>query len=247
MSTTTWRARARRTLAVVTTTAIAAGAVVVGTGTTALAAEPAATVESGSAQWGVKESFRNYLGMPFAHGQIEVVDPATRPADSSFQFPATGGTVDGTTAQIDFAGGVAFTAHDGALDIAFSDLRVRVEGDEGVLVVDASAREFAGMDGEVGERVEFADVELGSIDLSANPLTVSDGVASVSGAPVTLTEAGAPAFGGFYDAGAALDPLSFSVELAPTTVAPQVTLQPQDVSVDAGDDAVFSADRKSVV
>ncbi|HLT85565.1 MAG TPA: HtaA domain-containing protein, partial [Phototrophicaceae bacterium] len=241
MKTITWRARARRTLAVLTTTALAGGLVTVGTAASAAADEPAREVVSGSAQWGVKSSLRDYVGSPFAHGTIAADDGASRREDGTFELTATGGRVAGTTAEVDLAGRVAFTAHDGALDIAFANPRILIDGADGSLVVDAVSREFAGPGGELGEPVSYPGVVLGAIDLSANPLTVTDGVAEVSGAPVTLTEAGAPAFGGFYDAGAELDPISFSVELAPATAAPQVTVQPQDVTVDEGDDAVFSA------
>ncbi|WP_152192617.1 HtaA domain-containing protein [Georgenia satyanarayanai] len=244
MSTTTWRARARRTLAAVTTTALAAGAVVVGTGTTALAAEPAATVESGSAQWGVKESFRRYVQSPIAHGSVTPVAPATQLDDGRLGFVADSGTVEGTTARIDLAGGVSFAGHDSGegpvLEVHLSDVRVVIDGDAGSLVADVTSRAFVDTT-TLGELVEYPGVEVGAIDLSATPLTVTDGVASLVDAPVTLTADGVPAFAGFYEAGDALDPLSFSVELAPTTVAPQVTLQPQDVSVDQGGDAVFSA------
>ncbi|MCM3662590.1 HtaA domain-containing protein [Georgenia satyanarayanai] len=236
MSTTTWRARARRTLAAVTTTALAAGAVVAGTGTTALAAEPAATVTSGSAQWGVKASFRTYLGMPFAGGKISIVPPATA-TDTGYEFAAARGTVTATTADLALDGGVDFWAHEGALEVRLSELRVTIDGDEGSLVADVVSRANT----PDAELVDYDDVTLGTIDLDGHPLTVADGVATVTGAPVTLTAEGAPAFANFYKAGDALDPLSFSVELAPTTAAPQVTLQPQDVSVDAGDDALFSA------
>ena len=238
MKHTTWRARARRTFAVVLTAALGGGLL---TATGAAADEAALDVTGGSAQWGVKASFRSYLDMPFSGGATEVVPPAVRLPDGTFELGQASGRVEGTTADLAFGGSLHFTAHDGALDLTFSEPRVRIDGERGALVVDAAAREFAGTEGDLGELVTYDDVELGEIDLSAAPLTVADGTASVTGAPVVLTEAGAAAFGGFYDAGSELDPLSFTVSVAPVRTAPVVTAQPQDVSVAEGEDAVFTA------
>ncbi|MEE6288645.1 HtaA domain-containing protein [Georgenia sp. MJ173] len=243
MKNTTWRATARRTLAVITTGALAGGLAIAGAGSAA-ADEPSLDVSGGSADWGVKQSFRNYISSPIAKGTIEVMDPAVQTANGGFSFEATEGTVSGTTADITFAGGVHFAGHlmqdVHALEMSFSNIRVHIDGDEGTLIADVVSREFLDMT-TAGELEEHLDVELGELDLSENPLTVTGDAASLTDAPVTLTEAGVPAFGTFYEEGVELDPLSFSVDLAPATVAPTVTAQPQGVSVDEGEDAVFAA------
>ncbi|MEE6281422.1 HtaA domain-containing protein [Georgenia sp. MJ170] len=243
MKNTTWRATARRTLAVITTGALAGGLAIAGAGSAA-ADEPSLDVSGGSADWGVKQSFRNYISSPIAKGTVEVMDPAVQTANGGFSFEATEGTVSGTTADITFAGGVHFAGHlmqdVHALEMSFSNIRVHIDGDEGTLIADVVSREFLDMT-TAGELEEHLDVELGELDLSENPLTVTGDAASLTDAPVTLTEAGVPAFGTFYEEGVELDPLSFSVDLAPATVAPTVTAQPQGVSVDEGEDAVFAA------
>ena len=208
MKHTPWRARARRTLATVVAVALGGGML---TATSAAAADPAYEVTGGSAHWGVKTSFRTYVTSPGADGTVEVDEPAAA-TDDGFTFAATGGTVTGDTAEVELAGGVTFRAHGGALEVSLADLRVVVDGTEGTLVADVRSR--ANSPG--ADPVDHPDVALATVDLTDAPLVVEEGeqtVARVTGAPVTLTADGVPAFAGFYPAGEELDPLSFEVTL----------------------------------
>src|SRR5690625_2934242 len=208
MKHTPWRARARRTLATVVAVALGGGML---TATSAAAADPAYEVTGGSAHWGVKTSFRTYVPSPGADGTVEVDEPAAA-TDDGFTFAATGGTVTGDTAAAALAAGVTFPPHGGALEVSLADLRVVVDGTEGTLVADVRSR--ANSPG--ADPVDHPDVALATVDLTDAPLVVEEGeqtVARVTGAPVTLTADGVPAFAGFYPAGEELDPLSFEVTL----------------------------------
>src|SRR5690625_3612674 len=241
----TWRARTRRSLAVLVTAALG-GALLTATGAVADTVGPAPTgapgheVTGGSAEWGVKESFRTYVSGP-GGGAIELTEPA-RSTENGFSFAVAGGTVSGDTAEVELAGGVTFRAHNGALEVSLAELRVVLEGDEGTLYADVRSRPNS----PGADPVDHPDVALGELDLSGDAALVvaDDGagpVARVTDAPVTLTADGAPAFAGFYDAGTELDPLSLELALAPSASAPVVTQHPQDLTVEEGQDAVFGA------
>lgn len=198
---------------------IALGALGILVGGAAGAQAAPATVDGGALDWGLKESFRGYLGGPIAHGTITPADGATRNADGTFRFPAAAGTVDADadTAELAFDGTVAFAGHDSGagplLAMSIEDIRIRFDGSGGTLVADVVSKSLAD-DGEVNyDDVVFAS--LADADLTGT------GTVSATGVAATLTEAGAPAFASFYDAGTALDPVSFAV-----TTAPQATWDP---------------------
>lgn len=189
----------------VTALVIAGGAPVASASTTS------GDVSDGTLDWGVKESFRSYIVSPVANGEIEVVDGAAENSDGSFRFAGGSGTVGDGTAELSFSGTVHFTGHDGALDVTISNPGVAIDGANASLIADVSSL------GQDGEPAEFPDVVLADLDLSgASVEPDADGVVSVSGIPATLSDAGAPAFGGFYDAGEALDPVSFTVQTSGT-------------------------------
>jgi hypothetical protein len=179
------------------------------------AAEPAT---SGTLDWGVKGSFRDYVEGPIGQGEITMIDPAERRADGTFRFPGGTGDVDpdAGTASVDFAGGVRFEAHAGELDLAIEDLRLRVADGAGVVVADVSS-----------SGTDYPDVDLVSLDLSGQSLVPdSNGVVRLADVPATLTDDAAPAFGGFYEGGAAFDPLTIAVHVdadASPTVTPTET------------------------
>ena len=156
-------------------------------------------IVDGRADWGVRESFRSYVTGPIADGRIDTSDGASENADGTFRFTGARGTFDTETGELDaaFAGTVRFTGHDGELDLSITDVAVRGAGDS--LSIYTGDTELA----------ELADVELG----------VSDGGLAVSGVGAVLTEAGAEFFTAvvngqqtrFYEAGEALDPVSFAL------------------------------------
>lgn len=163
--------------------------------------EETRTVDGGSATWGVKQSFRNYIAMPFVHGSTTLTAPATQNEDGTFTFTNATGEVTGDKATIAFAGGVNFAGHDigegPVLEIGISNIRVDIDGTSGSIVADLASREFINTTTR-GEMKQYDDVRLVDLNLTDAPMTVSEDVVSVDGATAELTAAGEEAFGGFY-------------------------------------------------
>lgn len=196
--------------------AVAVGLVATGfVATSQVAGAEPQTVASGGLDWGVKESFRGYVTSPIAHGSVTLGDGATQNPDGTFHFPAD------TSAEFDadagapvaaFDGSVHFVGHDGLLDIEISEIRVRYDGaDSGVLVADVVSVPFEGTEPPIPPSTTYDDVELAS--LSGGTWSTAGTNAAWSAAASSLTSAGEPAFGGFYPAGTAFDPVSFSLTL----------------------------------
>lgn len=201
---------------------MAAAAVLAATGTSVLmAAAPADAapdlpITAGEATWGVKESFRNYVVGPIGKGQITVADGARSNDDGTFSFTAGKGNYDLGTHSItaSFDGKVTFQAHKSgdawSLDMSISQVRVTTDNatKTGKVIADVSSKDMAS-----GETVLYDDVELGALNLTGiAPETDNFGYTWLKNIPATLTEAGAPAFGGFYAAGSALDPVTLKVK-----------------------------------
>lgn len=175
----------------------------------------------GMLDWGLKASFRSYIEGNIAHGSITMLTPATRNTNGTFRF-AEGA---GTATQVGFAGGVYFKGHETQpgnplLEVTVRDIRVAINGSTGKLIADVVSKAL-----DTGQLTTYDDVELADVDFATHPVVVENGLAHVVGAPATLTEAGVPAFAGFYSAGTALDPISFSVKLtSPPTWQPKLEL-----------------------
>lgn len=190
----------------------------------ALADEAPVSVADGSAAWGVKQSFRNYVSSPIAHGGYEAVDGASRNTDGTLDFPTAEGTVskEDSSGEVNFSGGVVFTGHDygqgPVLEIRVNDPRVEFDGQGAATVyADVASREFAGADPSLppGDLVEYGEVAVAEL---------TGAEIGVDGDQVTFTsEAGAlhadavEPFASFYPAGEAMDPLSFTTEVVEGT------------------------------
>ena len=96
-----------------------------------------------------------------------------------------------------------FSGHGGILDLKISNPRVQVNGGSGTLVVDVVSSDME------GNKSTSTGVTFATLDLSGKKST-SGSTLTWTGAPATLTAAGAKAFAGFYDAGTALAPVTFS-------------------------------------
>ncbi|MFG3342249.1 HtaA domain-containing protein [Glycomyces sp. NPDC048151] len=160
-------------------------------------------VTGGAADWGVKESYRQYVVGPIANGEITLTDPATENGDGTYRFPEATGTFTAETCAVDaaFAGGVNFYGHEGEMDLDIAGLSVK--STDGALAL------YSG--GTLIANVAVAE------------LAVEDGAITVDGAPATVSADGVDFFGGFYEEGEALDPVSFDLELAD---APDTTCEP---------------------
>mgnify|MGYP001267567346 CR=1 FL=1 len=158
------------------------------------------TTQVGSLTWGIKAGFRDYVTGTIARGSITTSGATS--SGGAFGFTQVSGALDGSgLGSIGYGGTVRFTGHDGALDLRFADPLVRIESaSSGTLLV----------------RVNGATVALAELRLSAGTRSSVDGVVSYRGVPAVLTAAGAAAFDGFYGAGEALDPVSFTVGAAGT-------------------------------
>jgi hypothetical protein len=171
--------------------------------------------------WGIKESFRKYIESPIASGAIEVSGGAVKAADGTFVFPVDAGTYDtGThTTEVESTGTVHFTGHAGALDLTFSDPRVVLGTVTGAVFADVHSKAKT-----PGGPEDFPGVEFATLDTSGIAPVFGAEAISLAAIPATLTEAGAEAFAGFYEAGAELDPLGLTAAFQPT---PPPTAEPQ--------------------
>ncbi|MEV1018853.1 HtaA domain-containing protein [Streptomyces sp. NPDC050264] len=188
----------------------------------ASASEDAASgeVADGNLDWGVKESFRTYITGPIAKGKVELTGGAAKNG-SVYRFGDASGSYDADAKSLDakFAGKVRFLGHEEggtyALDLQFSDLHVTAKGGSGKLVADVSSK-----DQESGKVTTYADLTVATFKIGSGDLTAKNDVVGLDGAAATLTADGAKAFGGFYQAGAALDPLDVAVSLDESATLP---------------------------
>ncbi|GMA26759.1 HtaA domain-containing protein [Arenivirga flava] len=197
-------------------TALLGGALLLPASTVAAAMEApteGCTVADASITWGFKESFRSYISGSIAKGTWEVLDGATYETPS-FGFSGGTGTADAEagTGSIAFGGAIRFTGHGGLLDTTVANPTIELTGpDAGRLLLDLRSvpmeAAMAGQtDAETLIQVPFAD-----LDLSGATIVQDGGTLTIGGdaVPAAITAEGFEAFGS-YEAGTALDPLTFS-------------------------------------
>lgn len=199
---------------------VASGLALAPTVATAAPAAGEGTVTGATLEWGVKESFRNYIGGVIARGKITMLGGAQQNSSGTFAWAGGSGTAaaDGTAADVAFAAGdgVHFQGHsmqiDGetkyVLDGSFSAPRIVVtSATTAELRMDVAGYEFKSTT-EIGEPYSLTDAPVATLQLPTS--TVAGDVRTWTNAPATLTTEGAIAFGGgaFYKAGDALDPVS---------------------------------------
>ncbi|MFF0450371.1 HtaA domain-containing protein [Streptomyces sp. NPDC004609] len=178
--------------------------------------KPAGTsagVLDGNLDWGVKQSFREYVTTGFAQGKIEVAGGAADNA-AGFRFPRGKGTFDAgkKTLSVSFDGSVRFLGHldkgEYVLDLRLSDLKVRVDGTRGTLLADVSTK-----DQESRKVATYNDLGVASLKVPAGALKAEKKVVTLTDVPATLTADGVKAFGGMYKTGTVLDTLDVSAAL----------------------------------
>lgn len=187
-------------------------------------------ISGGTLSWGVKESFRAYISGTIANGSWETSDGAEYDTPQ-FRWSGATGSVDPETGTgaVSFTGTLHFTGHDGVLDLTLANPTIEFDGQgEAALLLDARSND---MGGEVAVNTEQEWV--GDIAVDPN-LTPTGGELVIDEAPTTLTNSGATAFAGFYEAGAELDPLTLTLDLGDcNAVAPP----DDDAQADAQPDA----------
>ncbi len=211
-----------------------------------LVAAPASAAESttaasecivldGALTWGFKQSFRAYISGTIANGTWTEIAPATY-ATPEFSWPAATGSYDPSTGvgEINFAGGVEFTGHDGLLDTTIANPTLVLAADgtaqllldvEGLTMDDALA-------GNTDNVQSYAQTPFVSLDVTSAPLTITDDSISGTAVPTAITAEGFTAFGN-YEAGTAFDALTFTADLS-CAVDDATTAEP---SADASDAA----------
>ncbi|MGO1318368.1 MAG: HtaA domain-containing protein [Cellulomonadaceae bacterium] len=168
----------------------------------------ARSVSGANLTWGVKDSFVSYVTGSVANGAIST--SGTAQVGNDFRW--SGGTgaynVDAGKGRVAFSGGVTFTGHGGILDLTLSAPRLVLNGPgSATLVVNVNGTTME------GESLSLGGVAFATVNLSAAQRSADGSAVSYTGAPATLTAAGAQAFAGFYSAGEVLDPVSVTIPL----------------------------------
>ncbi|MEF3115287.1 HtaA domain-containing protein [Streptomyces chrestomyceticus] len=184
--------------------------------TPAASAAASGKVLDGTLDWGVKQSFREYITGPIAHGKAELAGGAVTSA-AGYRFPKGHGTYDAAKASLaaQFNGSVRFTGHEGVLDLKFSNLKVTANGTKGTLIADVSAKARA-----TGKVTNTPGMAVADLKIPAGALTAKNGVVTLKNVPATLTAAGSKAFDTMYKPGQALDPVTAAVTVDPKAHLP---------------------------
>ncbi|MBU7599351.1 HtaA domain-containing protein [Streptomyces sp. P38-E01] len=153
------------------------------------ATQKAGAVADAALDWGVRRTFREYVGGPIAEGRWKLSGGA-RDGGALYRFPGEKGRFDAEKGELsaDFGGSVRFTGKD--LDLTLEKLSASVKEDKGTLRSDGTA---------------IATFEA--------PLKPKKGLLLVEEADTELTEDGAKLFGSLYKAGTEMDPLTLAVAL----------------------------------
>ena len=170
----------------------------------------ACQVSGGSFTWGVKESFRAYISGSIANGSWEESDGATYETPN-FSWGGATGSIDPETGEgsVSFTGTVHFTGHDGVLDLTLANPTIEFEGDgSAALLLDARSND---MEGEVA--IDATQEWVGDVTVP-DQLGVSDNALQLQDLPTKLTNSGAKAFAGFYEADIDLDPIAVDLQFA---------------------------------
>ncbi|MFF4216332.1 HtaA domain-containing protein [Streptomyces nondiastaticus] len=173
-------------------------------------------------EWGVKESFRDYVVNGAADGQIRTGGGAKQAAgNGAFTFGEGTGTYDTDKHAVTttFKGSVRFFGHaddDGKweLDLKLDDLKFKSEGKKGSITADVTTK---------GDQVQ-QDVEIAALDLTGVKAGGTGGAIVYPKIRATLTEAGTKVFSyrgkPYYKAGEELDTVTLSAKAGDATQPP---------------------------
>jgi len=182
------------------------------------------STQGASLNWGVKQSFVDYVTGPIAAGSISTANGVS----GQFNWPGRTANFDPESAvgEFSFGGTVTFTGHDDALNLRISNPRVKItSASSGQLFANVRATNPAG---EV--TVDASGVHIANLNVSGKKSVRGDTI-TFSSVPATLTASGVPAFAEFYEAGSALNSLSLTVTLGPEvpcdTLASGTTVLPR--------------------
>lgn len=205
--------------------------------------------------WGIRTSYRNYVTSVVAQGQIVASDGAvwldgTGTGKGPFTWPVTSATYDASTGtgEIQFAGSVYTSGHDGILESTWSNPRLVINGTTGTLYADLAFRPFVSIDPDPVPDLQTADnAAFGTVDLSGVDWTPDeDGLITITAAPLVGITAAMQLIGWdlFYPTempNPALDPLSVTfLPQSEPEPAPAVTVVPNTDADPAGQDFTVS-------
>ncbi|TKG71601.1 HtaA domain-containing protein [Prauserella endophytica] len=180
----------------------------------------------GDLLWGLRKSFRSYVGVGIGGAEgnsitatdgavITGVDEVARDGVPNPAGVPTGayrfafGSAQFTSAEaftVQYRGTVTFSYPSHFFTFVLGDPKVVVDGGTGTLYADVELRTE---EGAPSEPVNLPGVALANLDLAGAQKTNEAGVLSVGNVPATLTSS--DAFGGFYEDGAELDPVSLTL------------------------------------
>ncbi|MFF0699451.1 HtaA domain-containing protein [Streptomyces tendae] len=155
-------------------------------------------IRDGAVDWGVRRTFREYVTGDIADGEWALTAGA-QDGGALFRFPGGEGTYEDGDLTAAFEGTVRFTGAHG-LDLSLGNVRAVVEDGKGTLYADVTSPD-----------VKEKKVPL--VTFTAGEPKPAGGLVKVTEAPAELTARGAKAFGGMYQAGTAMDPVSLAVAL----------------------------------
>lgn len=163
-------------------------------------------VAEATLEWGIKDSFRNYI-TGGAKGKVDTIGTTTIGTDA-YNWKGGTGTVaaDGSSADVSFTGGVHMTGHSGLLDLTITNPRFEATtSTAGNLYVDVRSRVLA-----TGDYIEQKGVLFSNLTL-AQP-QVTDKSVSYVVTKSAITEEGAKGFAGYWSPGTVLE-AKFNVTL----------------------------------
>ncbi|WP_405096965.1 HtaA domain-containing protein [Micromonospora sp. NBC_01412] len=182
-----------------------------------------ADITGGSLTWGFKQTFRTYVSGGNGSPPIAVSNGATINTDGTFTFPSTGDNHDSATGATSarYGGTVVFSYPGHFFTITLANPTVDVSGGTASLKADVDLVTTA------AEPVSVRQATIATLAVGAGNPGGGAGTVTGTGLAATLTTAGASAFNGFYAAGDALDPVSFTATTGGTGPAgPAVSVTP---------------------
>ncbi|WP_217164006.1 HtaA domain-containing protein [Streptomyces sp. AC512_CC834] len=185
-------------------------------------------IKDGAVDWGVRRTFREYVTGDIADGKW-TLSAGAQDGGALYRFPGGEGTYEDGDLTAAFEGTVRFTGAHG-LDLSLGAVRATVEDGKGTLYADVASPDVK------SEKVPL-------VTFTAENLKPADGLVKVTEAPAKLTARGAKAFGGMYQAGTEMDPVSLAVALTADAELPALpdlgstpTASPSPQSTKAGSD-----------
>jgi hypothetical protein len=195
-------------------------------------------IGSSELHWGIKSGFRSYI-TGIAAGTITASDGAAKEgsgAAAPYLWAGDGGTYDAeaNAGTIKFNGTVKFSAPAHTIwHITISDPVVVLDGDSSATLLADVSYATGGTEASPEDQGSASDVAFADLTVGAPTGT---GTYTFSNVAAALTEAGSEAFGGFYAAGTALDPLTFTI-----SADPPPTVNVSDATVVEGDSGTKNA------